>query len=65
MLAQCAVQVVILADPDGQEICFVGSEAFKELSQVDPQADKLLEEAIVSDKSDEWFAKKGREKVEG
>ena len=28
------VQVVILADPDGQEICFVGDEAFRELSQV-------------------------------
>ena len=27
-------QVVILADPDGQEICFVGDEAFRELSQV-------------------------------
>ena len=62
---KATVQVVIIADPDGQEICFVGSEAFRELSQVDPQADKLLEEAIVGDKSDEWFAKKGREKVEG
>ena len=62
---KATVQVIILADPDGQEICFVGSEAFRELSQVDPQADKLLEEAIVSDKSEEWFAKKGREKVEG
>ena len=29
-----ADQVVILADPDGQEICFVGDEAFRELSQV-------------------------------
>ena len=29
-----------------------------------PQADKLLQEAMDSDKSDEWFAKKGREKVE-
>lgn len=62
---KATVQVIILADPDGQEICFVGSEAFRELSHVDPQADKLLEEAIVSDKSDEWFAKKGSDKVEG
>ena len=62
---KATVQVIILADPDGQEICWVGSEAFRELSQVDPQANKLLEEAIVSDKSEEWFAKKGREKVEG
>jgi len=61
---KATVQVVIIADPDGQEICFVGCEAFRELSQVDPQADKLLQEAMESDKSDEWFAKKGREKAE-
>jgi len=57
------VQVVILADPDGQEICFVGDEGFRDLSQVDPKADTLLEEAIQMDKSDEWFKKKGRSKV--
>ena len=27
---------------DGHEICFVGDEGFRELSQVDPQADNLL-----------------------
>merc|ERR1712029_1110971 len=59
---KATVQVVILGDPDGQEICFVGSEAFRELSQVDPEAEKLLDEAIANDKSDEWFAKKGKEK---
>jgi len=57
------VQVVILGDPDGQEICFVGDEGFRDLSQVDPAADKLLEEAMDKDKSDEWFKKKGRSKV--
>jgi len=62
---KATVQVVILADPDGQEICFVGAEAFRELSQVDLGAANLLQEAIDSDKSDEWFAKKGKEKVEG
>ena len=70
--------MVILADPDGQEICFVGDEAFRELSQVlkkafirldrlaqvDPEADKLLDAALAGDKSNEWFAKKGRAKVE-
>ena len=70
--------MVILADPDGQEICFVGDEAFRELSQVlrkafirldhlaqvDPEADKLLDAALAADKSNEWFAKKGRAKVE-
>jgi len=61
---KATVQVVILADPDGQEICFVGDEAFRELSQVDPDADKLLDTAMAGDKSNEWFAKKGRAKVE-
>lgn len=61
---KATVEVVILADPDGQEICFVGSEAFKELSQVDPEGDKLLNAAIENDKSDEWFKKKGRSKID-
>jgi len=61
---KATVQVVILGDPDGQEICFVGAEAFWELSQVDPRGNELLDEAIKVDKSDEWFKKKGREKVE-
>jgi len=37
----------------------VGDEGFRELSQVDATADKLLADAIAADKSDEWFAKKG------
>jgi len=60
---KATVQVVILGDPDGQEICFVGDEAFRELSQVDPEADKLLDAALEADKSDEWFKRKGRSKV--
>ena len=55
-------QVVILSDPDSHEICFVGSEAFDELSQVDPKADDLLDGAMAKDKSKEWFQKKGIEK---
>nr|CAG4641855.1 EOG090X09EK [Eurycercus lamellatus] len=58
------VQVVILADPDGHEICFVGDEAFRELSCLDPGADNLLSEALARDKSDEWFSKKGLSKAE-
>jgi len=61
---KATVQVVILADPDGQEICFVGSEAFWELSKVDSNAEHLLDAAIEADKSDEWFKKKGREKMD-
>ncbi|XP_035210571.1 glyoxalase domain-containing protein 4-like isoform X3 [Stegodyphus dumicola] len=61
---KATVHVVILADPDGHEICFVGDEAFRELSKVDPKAEGLLNDAIAADKSDEWFAKKGKSKVE-
>jgi len=57
------VQVIILADPDGHEICFVGDEAFRQLSQFDPNGDKLLDDAMAADKSDEWFSKKGRKKA--
>ncbi|XP_072163840.1 glyoxalase domain-containing protein 4-like [Diadema setosum] len=60
---KATVEVVILGDPDGHEICFVGDEAFRELSQVDPKADSLLDEAIAADKSDEWFAKKQAKKA--
>ncbi|KAM4700715.1 glyoxalase domain-containing protein 4 [Discoglossus pictus] len=59
---KATVQVVILADPDGHEICFVGDEAFKELSQIDPNADKLINDAMAADKSEEWFAKRNRQK---
>jgi len=61
---KATVQVVILADPDGHEICFVGDEGFRELSKVDPNATKLLDEAIKSDKSVEWFKNHGKGKKE-
>lgn len=59
---KATVQVVILSDPDQHEICFVGDEAFRELSSVDPKADQLLEAALAADKSAEWYARKGKEK---
>jgi len=61
---KATVEVVIVADPDLHEICFVGDEAFRELSQVDPKGDQLLDDAMVADKSSEWFAKKNRVKAE-
>jgi lactoylglutathione lyase len=61
---KATVQVVILADPDGHEICFVGDEGFRQLSQVDPKATELLEEAMKNDKSKEWFEKHGIDKQE-
>jgi len=54
------VCVVILADVDGHEICFVGDEGFRDLSQVDPKADELLNEAMSKDKSDLWHEKKAK-----
>ncbi|XP_040857071.1 glyoxalase domain-containing protein 4 isoform X6 [Ochotona curzoniae] len=50
---------------DGHEICFVGDEAFRELSKVDPKGSKLLDEAMAADKSDEWFANHKRPKASG
>jgi len=40
---KATVEVVILQDPDGHEVCIVGDEAFKELSVKDEEADKLYE----------------------
>jgi len=51
---KATVWVVILQDPNDHEICFVGDEAFRELSAVDPNAEKMLLEAIEKDKSAEW-----------
>lgn len=62
---KATVQVIILADPDGHEICFVGDEAFRELSKVDPEGNKLLDDAIAGDKSDEWFAAQKKPKATG
>jgi hypothetical protein len=61
---KATVSVVILADPDDHEICFVGDKEFRSLSQVDEKADSLLSEAIQSDKSDEWHLKKSKRAAE-
>ncbi|NP_001376664.1 glyoxalase domain-containing protein 4 isoform 12 [Homo sapiens] len=50
---------------DGHEICFVGDEAFRELSKMDPEGSKLLDDAMAADKSDEWFAKHNKPKASG
>jgi catechol 2,3-dioxygenase-like lactoylglutathione lyase family enzyme len=59
---KATVSVVILADPDSHEICFVGDENFRKLSQVDPKADELLNAAMASDQSNDWYQTKGRTK---
>ncbi|XP_036415382.1 glyoxalase domain-containing protein 4 [Colossoma macropomum] len=60
---KATVEVVILADPDGHEICFVGDEAFRQLSAMDPKGNELLDKAMAADKSDEWFAKHNKQKA--
>ncbi|CAL8097680.1 unnamed protein product [Orchesella dallaii] len=57
------VEVVVLKDPDGHEICFVGDEAFLQLAVVDPDAERILLECIEKDKSEEWFKQKGQSKM--
>ncbi|CAF4938008.1 unnamed protein product [Pieris macdunnoughi] len=48
---KATVRVIILADPDDHEICFVDDESFRQLSQVDPNSDADLDKYIKSDKS--------------
>lgn len=48
---KATVRVIILADPDGHEICFVDDESFQQLSQVDPSSDAELDKFIKTDKS--------------
>lgn len=48
---KATVRVIILADPDGHEICFVDEEGFTQLSQFDPEGEKLLDRYIKKDTS--------------
>ena len=43
---KATVEVVILADPDGYEICYVGDKGFRDLSKIDPLSDGELIKAI-------------------
>lgn len=43
------VRVIILADPDGHEICFVDDEGFSQLSEFDPESDAALDKYIKKD----------------
>ncbi|XP_035783995.1 glyoxalase domain-containing protein 4-like [Anopheles albimanus] len=46
---KASVRVIILADPDGHEICFVDEEGFSALSVVDPSSDDALKRYIQKD----------------
>ncbi|KAJ8961068.1 hypothetical protein NQ314_005998 [Rhamnusium bicolor] len=48
---KATVRVIILADPDGHEICFVDDESYRKLSQPEPESEKVLDRQIQLDKS--------------
>ncbi|XP_011306199.1 glyoxalase domain-containing protein 4 [Fopius arisanus] len=46
---KASVRVIILADPDGHEICFVDEEGFRQLSVPDYPSEKILDRFIEKD----------------
>lgn len=46
---KATVRVIILADPDGHEICFVDEEGFRQLSEFDAASDAELDKNIKRD----------------
>jgi len=46
---KATVRVIILADPDGHEICFVDEEGFGQLSEFDPNGEGMLDKYIKKD----------------
>uniref|UniRef100_A0A0K0ECG0 Glyoxalase domain-containing protein 4 n=1 Tax=Strongyloides stercoralis TaxID=6248 RepID=A0A0K0ECG0_STRER len=58
------VHVVILQDPNEHEICFVGKEAFDELSKFDLHASEALANAIEKDDSNLFYNQFGLKKEE-
>lgn len=46
---KATVRVIILADPDGHEICFVDDESFTQLSAFDPEAEAQMDKYIQKD----------------
>lgn len=46
---KASVRVIILADPNGHEICFVDDEGFSQLSAFDPESEADLDKFIKKD----------------
>lgn len=46
---KATVRVLVLADPDGHEICFVDDEAFTQLSEPDPNSGNYFDKCIEED----------------
>lgn len=51
---KASVRVIILADPDGHEICFVDDEGFSQLSAFDPASEADLNKFIKKDPFQKW-----------
>lgn len=50
---KATVRVLILADPDGHEICVVDDESFRQLSEFTPDDEKILDRFIKKDDTGE------------
>lgn len=50
--------------PPAPKICFVGDEGFRDLSRIDPEAPRLLAEAVAKDKSGAWFERRAQQEKE-
>lgn len=46
---KASVRVIILADPDGHEICFVDDEGFRQLSVPDYPSERILDRSIAKE----------------
>jgi hypothetical protein len=46
--------------PQSLQVCFVGDEAFRELSQPDDNAHTLLTQAMAKDHSREWHGNRAK-----
>ena len=52
---KASVPILILADPDGHEVCVVGDEAFRGASQRDDDAPQKLAEALAAETGRDWL----------
>lgn len=50
---KASVRVIILADPDNHEICFVDDEAFRQLSEPDYPSEAILDRFIAKEAANE------------
>ncbi|KAI4461790.1 glyoxalase domain-containing protein 4 [Holotrichia oblita] len=59
---KATVRVIVLADPDGHEICFVDDESFRQLSEYQPDDEKILDRFLKKDEAGQLQKPYGKEK---